>query len=137
MQWSGGKNLGFSSAGAGRLYLPVDASPDAPTVEALEKDASSLLNTVKALLRLRHAEEDLRARPNLEILSAEKGSRLFVYRRGSLVMAVNPGAAPVRTSLASGLSGEPVYAIGGGSLEKGLCALDAQSFAVWRVRVSK
>ena len=38
MQWAAGKNLGFSGADASLLYLPVDASPDAPTVAAQEGD---------------------------------------------------------------------------------------------------
>ena len=91
MQWKAGPNLGFSSAPAEKLYLPVDSAPDAPTVEAQEKDPRSLLNTVKALLRLRRAEPDLQSKPNLEVLYAEKGKLPFVYRRGSLVIAVNPG----------------------------------------------
>jgi maltose alpha-D-glucosyltransferase/alpha-amylase len=131
MQWKAGKNLGFSSGAAETLYLPVDGSSDAPTVEAQEKDGASFLNTVKALIKLRHDHGDLRAKPNLEVLYAEKGKRLFVYRRGSLVIAVNPGAekaqAPVRAD------GKEIYAIGRGSLGKEGCALDGQSFMVWNV----
>ena len=36
MQWTRGTNCGFSDAPADRLYLPMDASPDAPTVEAAD-----------------------------------------------------------------------------------------------------
>jgi maltose alpha-D-glucosyltransferase/alpha-amylase len=98
-------------------------------VETQEKDPASLLNTVKALLRLRNAEVDLRGKPNLEILHAD--SLPFIYRRGSLLLAVNPGGDRVAAQVS--LSGEQVYVIGRGSLENGLCALEGQSFAVWRI----
>ena len=44
-----------------RLYLPVDAAPDAPTVAAEETDADSLLNRVRRLIRLKHSEPALAA----------------------------------------------------------------------------
>jgi maltose alpha-D-glucosyltransferase/alpha-amylase len=141
MQWSApegrlGKNLGFSTAEADRLYLPVDKAPDAPTVEDQEKDGASLLNTVKALLRLRHSESDLQAKPTLEILYAEEGQLPFVYQRGCFVMGVNPSGKAVRAPIkihekASGSNA--VYTIGTGNLEQGSCTLGPQSFAVWRV----
>ena len=59
MQWSNGKNLGFSTADASKLYLPVDPSPDAPNVEAQEKDPNSLLNKTRSLIKLRHSEPAL------------------------------------------------------------------------------
>ncbi|MDR0759266.1 MAG: hypothetical protein LBF74_04055 [Treponema sp.] len=133
MQWSGGKNRGFSEAAADKLYLPVDPAPDAPTVEAQEKDPDSLLNTVKALLRLRRAENDLQAKPNLEILYAKKGSRPVVYRRGSFVMGLNPSAEAARiTGLPVEKPGTGVFSIGtDGALYSGTCVLGPQNFAVW------
>ena len=140
MQWKNaasgvsGKNLGFSTADASRLYLPVDPSADAPTVEAAEKDDASLLNTVKALLRLRHAEADLQSKANLEILYAEKCQVPFVYKRGSFVMAVNPSgqAAAAKVNTAAN-PGKAVFTIGEGALENGECRMGAQSFVIWRV----
>ena len=44
MQWTNGKNLGFSNASPEKLYLPVDTANDAPNVDAEEKDPNSLLN---------------------------------------------------------------------------------------------
>ncbi|MDR2194316.1 MAG: hypothetical protein LBP19_07615 [Treponema sp.] len=131
MQWNTGKNLGFSAAEPDTLYLPVDPRADAPTVEAQRNDPNSLLNTVKALLKLRRAEPDLRAKPNLEILYAEKKRLPFVYRRGNLVLAVNPG--PVEAETALSLTGTPVYAIGSCSLKQGSCRMEAQSFGAWRL----
>lgn len=130
MQWSLGKNMGFSAADAERLYLPVDAGPGAPSVAAQEKDPESLLNTVKALFRLRRAEADLQSLPNLEILFAEKERLPFVYRRGAFIIAVNPGGVPAEAPVDA--QGSPVYAIGGSSLEGGRCRLEAQSFGIWK-----
>jgi maltose alpha-D-glucosyltransferase/alpha-amylase len=136
MQWSRGANLGFSTARAEDLYLPVDTAPGAPTVEEQEKDGASLLNTVKALLRLRHDETDLQAKPNLEIVYAEKEKLPFVYKRGGLVVGVNPSGKATQVSITiheKPVNGSAVYTIGTGSLEQGMCELGPQSFAVWRV----
>jgi maltose alpha-D-glucosyltransferase/alpha-amylase len=139
MQWTGGGNRGFSTAKAEELYLPVDTSADAPTVEAQERDPASLLNTVKALLALRHAEGDLNAKPNLEILAGTGGTLPLIYRRGSLVIGVNPGEKPAEASLGAGTGGadwtgpaEPIYALGRGSFKRGLCRMEGQSFGIWR-----
>jgi maltose alpha-D-glucosyltransferase/alpha-amylase len=133
MQWTGGANRGFSSAGADKLYLPVDPDSNAPSVEAQEKDPKSLLNTVKALLRLRRAEPDLQGRPNLEILHAQRLP--FVYRRGAFIIAVNPGAGPasarIKTEGNAG-SASGVYSIGGARFENGSFEMEGQSFGIWR-----
>jgi maltose alpha-D-glucosyltransferase/alpha-amylase len=59
MQWTSGKNLGFSSGESSQLYLPVDPSPDAPNVEAQEQNLHSLLNKTRQLIALRHSEPAL------------------------------------------------------------------------------
>ena len=59
MQWSNGRNLGFSSADADRLYLPVDPAPDAPNVAEQENNPHSLLNKTRRLIALRHTEPAL------------------------------------------------------------------------------
>ena len=59
MQWSNGKNLGFSTSSADKLYLPVDPAPDAPNVAAQEKNPNSLLNKTRRLIALRHSEPAL------------------------------------------------------------------------------
>ncbi len=88
MQWNRGKNLGFSDAEAEKLYLPVDPAPDAPTVESQENDPDSLLSTVRSLIALRRSEKELQADGSFEVLCDEK-DRPFVYKRGSLTVALN------------------------------------------------
>ncbi|MBQ8088722.1 MAG: DUF3459 domain-containing protein [Clostridia bacterium] len=128
MQWSSGKNLGFSDAQADALYLPVDDAPDAPTVEAQESDPTSLLNTVRALLALRHQEEDLQADAEFRVVCAEP-DHPFVYQRGTLTLAINPSAQEATVELPE--KGKSVlYSIGDVSLSNGILHLPAQSFAV-------
>ncbi|MDR1353475.1 MAG: hypothetical protein LBK05_09360 [Treponema sp.] len=131
MQWGGGKNRGFSDAEPERLYLPVDSAPGAPSVEEQEKDPASLLNTVRAVIGLRHAERDLRAGSDFSVVYAEKGKLPFVYRRGSLILAVNPGLEAA--SAETGLEGKAVYALGKCGLEGGVCRMEGQSFGVWKL----
>jgi maltose alpha-D-glucosyltransferase/alpha-amylase len=130
MQWKAGANKGFSDAPPEKLYLPVDSAPDAPTVEAEEADPKSLLNTVRALLRLRHSEADLQAKPNFEVLRAEKGSLPFIYRRGAFILAINPTGQEASASLS--VQGKPVFSIGQCGLENGVCRMEGQSFGIWR-----
>ena len=128
MQWDKGKNLGFSSADASQLYLPVDPNADAPTVTDQENDSDSLLNTVRKLLVLRHANADLQAEGGFEVLSAEKGSRLLAYRRGKFLIAVNPGDVPV--ALAIGKNAKLVFQIGACSVSDTFLNLGSQSFGI-------
>ncbi len=57
MQWSGGRNAGFSRADGARLYSPVITDPvfgyQANNVEAQERTPSSLLNWMKRLIKIR------------------------------------------------------------------------------------
>jgi alpha-glucosidase len=51
MQWSGGENAGFST---GSPWLPVSANSATVNAAAEARDANSMLNWYKSLLRLRH-----------------------------------------------------------------------------------
>ena len=130
MQWTKGKNLGFSEAPAEDLYLPVDPAEAAPTAEAQLADPDSLLNTVKAVLKLRHNEEDLQADAEFRVVCSEPG-KPFIYKRGSLLLAVNPNSGNCFAEIAEE-NRKPVFVIGHASLESGTLTLGAQSFAVFR-----
>jgi glycosidase len=97
MQWTPGRNLGFSTADPAKLYLPVDSAPDAPNVEAQEKDPDSLLNRVRKLIRLKHTEPALAAYASFVPLYAKDCAYPFVYARaggGQVLLAVfNPAAS--------------------------------------------
>jgi maltose alpha-D-glucosyltransferase/alpha-amylase len=131
MQWSRGKNLGFSTADENMLYLPVDSSPDAPTVEEQEKDPSSLLHMTKKLLRLRAENPELQSAMNLEIIYAEKGELPFVYKRGPFYIAMNPSGKTVEAHLKIGCY-KNIFMIGDCELKYQLCRMEAQSFGIWK-----
>lgn len=92
MQWSDGKNRGFSTTD-GELYLPINDSQE-QSVAAQEKRTNSLLNTVKQLIKLRNENVSLNADAELRVLRCDDGGYPLVYERTdgkkSFVIAVNP-----------------------------------------------
>jgi len=90
MQWNRDVNMGFSTASSDRLYLPLDPSSDAPCVSDAMADTDSLYYTVKDMISLRLEYEDLQADAPFEVLYGEKESFPFVYKRGDIVIAINP-----------------------------------------------
>ena len=120
---------------ASDLYLPVDSSADAPTVAAQEKDPASLLNTVRAILALRHQEEDLQADAAFKVVCSEAG-KPFVYMRGDLLCAVNPAgneqSVVLPASVAEKLSGSALFELGKAFLDYGVLTVGAQSFVVMK-----
>lgn len=139
MQWSDEKNLGFSEADPSSLYLPVD--PDGArlsrTVQAQENDPDSLLSAVREAVRVRHAYKELQADGAFEVLHAQSGDPLFVYRRGGRVIAVNPSSKEQSLELSgipalSDAGTRPVlWSVGSGSLEDGVLNVAPQSFVLF------
>ncbi len=112
MQWSAGRNAGFSTAPAGRLYLPVDPSPQRASVAGQETDPDSLLNRLRRLSALRHAHPALQAFAEFDVVYAEPGEYPFVYtrRKGKeqYLIALNPADRPVEIELpAAAVPGNP------------------------------
>jgi len=96
MQWTGGRNRGFSTATLEKLYLPVDTSPDAPNVADQEKDPNSLLNKVKRLIQIRKEEKALTAYAEFVPVYAKKNTYPFIYARAyedeMILVILNPAA---------------------------------------------
>jgi maltose alpha-D-glucosyltransferase/alpha-amylase len=94
MQWTHGKNLGFSGASAEKLYLPVDPADDAPVVSSQENDPHSLLFRTRRLIRLRHTEPALAAYAEFVPLYAREGKYPLVYARAKdkdvVLVVLNP-----------------------------------------------
>lgn len=88
MNWTEGKNHGFSSAAEDALFLPVDQTT---SVERMQADKSSLYWLVKDLIALRKREPMLQGN-SLQAVPQDDG-RLLVYRRGDLTVAINPTLA--------------------------------------------
>ncbi|MFD0524148.1 alpha-amylase family glycosyl hydrolase [Paractinoplanes durhamensis] len=91
MQWDDGPNAGFSTAGADRLYLPVDPDPQRPNVAAQEADPASTLHFVRELIALRHANPALRTRASIEVIS--EGYPFAYVRGGTHLVVVNPAGS--------------------------------------------
>ena len=127
MQWGRSPNMGFSAGPAEDLYLPQDPAPDAPCVADQAEDPDSLYSETRRLTALRHAHEDLQADADFEVLRAEADAP-FVYRRGGLILAINPGPEPA--SWTSGLleGRQVIYTINGTTIENGQFLLPPQSF---------
>jgi maltose alpha-D-glucosyltransferase/alpha-amylase len=124
MQWdSAAANLGFSTADAEELYLPVDPSPDAPTVREQDSDDASMLSWVRAVLALRADHAALHASGGFAVLAAPENGRSLVVGRVAaggeaddaqaggerLIIALNPGLAEERIDL-GGIELDPAQA---------------------------
>ena len=130
MQWDRSPNLGFSKGSPEDLYLPVDPAPDAPTVADETGRAGSLLETVRELLALRHRDPELHAEAEFSVLHAVSGDPLFVFSRGSRIVAVNPSGAARSAKLPPAEAREPLFRIGGCALDGESLTLEEQSFVV-------
>ncbi len=128
MQWNHDKNYGFTSADADKLYLPQDSADDAPTVDDQLGDKDSLLNTVKELTALRHKYEDLQADGEFEVIYADPESFPFVYKRGHLMVAINPSDKKAYVKLPK--TGEVIHKIGNSTLDNLELKMEPQSFVV-------
>ena len=134
MQWDSGKNLGFSQAAADKLYLPVDPAADAPTVENQSADPDSMLHFVRSVIALRHENRDLQAASPFTVYSAEEGSRLFAYKRGNLLLAVNPGKTEEKVMLDG--TYDLIFSYGAPAVGEGKLTVPGGSFAVLKPGVS-
>ncbi len=128
MQWDSGANLGFSSAAAEALYLPVDPNPGSSTVAAQEGDPHSMLNHVRGLTKLRREWPELGNYGDFQVFHAKAGDRLLAYQRGTLTVAVNPGLE-ART-LPLGGKYRAIYTFGQAEIARNTLTLGAQSLAV-------
>src|SRR5260370_21992615 len=86
MQWSGGRNAGFSQANPQRLYLPVIIDPEyhfeVVNVEAQQNNPHSLLWWMKHLIALRKRQR-ASSRGPLEFLTPDTAKVLAYLRRYS------------------------------------------------------
>lgn len=132
MQWSRGKNLGFSQADEKEIYLPVDSSEDAPTVEDQMCDEQSMLHTVRQVLKLRNEYEQLQADGPYETIYAEKNKYPFIYKRGSFIFAVNPSGKEQRAPFA--FDGQVVFSVGNCRFAQQSMIMEPQSFCAYKLK---
>jgi maltose alpha-D-glucosyltransferase/alpha-amylase len=124
MQWDDGPNAGFSTAPADRLYLPLDPSPDRPTVAAQRADDTSLLHLVRRLVALRTRTPELGSRGSVRVLHS---GYPFVYVRGErYLVVVNPQRNTVSYAYEGAQNARPLEASG---VHRDGSAITAQGFA--------
>lgn len=94
MQWSDDADAGFSTCTPDKLYLPVDTENGKLTVAAQEKDPSSLLNYVRALISLRQSSKALGNDGDWQLVSDVNKPYPMVYKRSAegetFIVALNP-----------------------------------------------
>jgi len=76
MQWNNDKNAGFSSAE--ETWLPLHPNYDVVNVESENKDESSLLNTIRAMMKIRNEHAALQ-QGSLELIAGLPDT-VFGYR---------------------------------------------------------
>ncbi|MCH9275952.1 alpha-amylase family glycosyl hydrolase [Bifidobacterium amazonense] len=129
MQWDDSTNAGFSAARRTDLYLPLDdgtghaaladtgeriaaagtSDGTRPNVAAQTGDPSSLLETVRSLIALRHAHPALQADGGIRFLYAEDHAYPLVYERTAtadanaagerIIVAINPSGTDATSPL--------------------------------------
>ena len=94
MQWTNGKNAGFSTCSRDNLYLPIDSSANYPNVQSQIGDKSSLLNYTKGLISLRKTIPALGNTGEWRMLSDPYEPYPVVYERSfdedSYLVVLNP-----------------------------------------------
>jgi maltose alpha-D-glucosyltransferase/alpha-amylase len=135
MQWeAGARNLGFSTAPAEQLYLPVNTDSGAPTVAEQETQSDSILAHVKHLLALRKDHSALGNDAAFRPLHAEPNSYPFVYERkdatGTCIIAVNPSGQPQSVTLPE-LKNAELLSGAGVSLTGESLAMEGVSYAIY------
>ncbi len=103
-----------------------------PTVASQEDVEGSLLETVRSLIALRHTYPDLQADADFAVIAKPLKGQAFVYRRGGMLLAVNPtGSEFVLEEAECGVAfGKIVFAIGEAVAETGKLRVGPQAFAV-------
>ncbi|HEX9934602.1 MAG TPA: alpha-amylase family glycosyl hydrolase [bacterium] len=143
MQWTPGRNRGFSTADAEKLYLPVDTAADAPNVFDQEKNPSSLLNRVKKLIQLKKREKALEAHAEFVPVYAKENTYPFVYVRANgseaVLVILNPAARAEKASFKLLPEAKSLRLLAGSKvrmkIKKGEYSIEVpgQSYAIYRM----
>lgn len=99
MQWNHSKNLGFSTADSGKLYLSVDSDDSIYTVEDNLINKDSMYYYVSSLIKLRHKYKSLQSINNFDVYFADENSKLFAYKRDEFLIVIYPSSRKTRLEL--------------------------------------
>mgnify|MGYP000237204075 FL=1 len=120
MQWTKGKNAGFSTCASDQLYLPVDTENGKLTVEAQNNDKKSLLAYTRQLTALRHSVKALNNEGAWKLLNQVGHSYPMVYERTlgaeKYIVVLNPSAKAASLDITA-MGGKPVSVLSTGKVE--------------------
>lgn len=118
MQWTNGKNAGFSTCEPQDLFLPIDTDNNRLTVETQEKDPNSLLNFVKDLLKLRKKHKAMGNTGNWTYVGDVNQPYPMIYKRSAgnetFMVVLNPSAKKVNASIPKQGGKVATFVIGSG-----------------------
>ncbi|MCX4312508.1 MAG: alpha-amylase family glycosyl hydrolase [Clostridia bacterium] len=127
MQWSVERNAGFSAAE--QTFLPTFADKQT-NVAAQTKDKKSLLNFIRSLFEFRKTRKEF-AGGDFEFLYAD-GSKPLVYRRGELIIVVNPTKSKCTVPVTVPPKFKPIFSAGKeAKAQKTSIAVQPLSFTVF------
>jgi maltose alpha-D-glucosyltransferase/alpha-amylase len=120
MQWSHGKNLGFSAGDPSSLYLPVDSSSNAPNVADQEINPKSLLNQSRKLINLKRTEPALKAYSEFVPVYSGENAYPFVYTRANgneiILCVFNPAEREEKASFKLNFKAKKIKLLAGDHL---------------------
>ncbi len=133
MQWDQGANAGFSTADKDKLYLPVEE--DGPNVAQQLDDPNSILNNMKALLKLRKGSSALSSNGKIEFLNRKYNGYPLIYKRfddaEEYLICINPTDIPQQ--FAYDFNGySPVLENGGYQVDNEKIILEPVSFVIFK-----
>ena len=103
MQWGAGPTAGFSTCAPEKLYLPIDPSPNRPTVDNEINDASSMYSWTKGLLALRASIPALGNTGDWKYASNPNQPYPAVYERSAngekYLVVINPRAEKAKCTI--------------------------------------
>lgn len=136
MQWDATlKNSGFSSADKSALYLPVDASPDAPNVADALAGKNIVYNACVELIQLRKKHKALQSEGDIEFIGGMDNAFPAVWLRTlgeqRVMIAVNSLAESVKRNIDHNgelLTGKDAR------LENGTLELGQYGYGIWLLK---
>lgn len=135
MQWSRGRNAGFSTAPKRDLYLPIDPDPKRSCVADQENDTSSMLHLVRRLLALRKEVPALGNDSPFQPVDTGGDGVPFLYRRGtgrrSVLVAINPSDRTVTAHIPTNADVAPLLAEGV-EIQGGQLRMNPVSFGIFQ-----
>ena len=116
---------GTEGSETGRIVLSVESSM---------RDADSLYHVIKDVLAIRHREENLSADAPFEVVSRDR-DKAFVYRRGSIVIVVNPKNRAVQIdekAIELIKDMEVIYTVGNGKINENNDSISSKSLVIYK-----